>query len=141
MAVRIVRILPKAAHGGDFFRYIWKSIGATKLFDAVLKVWGLCCGHFHSAPEALCCPPELPSNLCFFWSEWMRFLNGKINKIWWVNFSVSCHCSALLAKKHFHSVELIHCCQYKCEGNYFLNLSKTLFAFLRVVNLPMFILF
>ena len=53
--VRIVRILPKVAHGGDFIRYIWNSIGAIKLFDAALKVWWLCFGHFHSAPEALCC--------------------------------------------------------------------------------------
>ena len=41
MAVRIVRLWPKVAHGDELHRCIWNSIGATKLFDAVLKVWDM----------------------------------------------------------------------------------------------------
>ena len=36
---RIVRIWPIVAHGGEEDSHIKKSSGATKLFDAVLKVW------------------------------------------------------------------------------------------------------
>ena len=36
---RIVRIWPIVAHGGEKDSHQKKSIGATKLFDAVLKVW------------------------------------------------------------------------------------------------------
>ena len=38
-AGRIVRIQPIVAHGGEEDSHQKKSIGATKLFDAVLKVW------------------------------------------------------------------------------------------------------
>ena len=41
MAARIARFWPTVAHGGKKAYVKKESVGATKLFDAVLTVWGL----------------------------------------------------------------------------------------------------